>query len=162
MNNNLIESPSISYLQKLSINFQLFTHTQPIHSLEDAAQQRSQKPEQVIRSILFRLSNENFFMVLTPGPNQIPWKALRSYWQQSRLTLASREEVIAATGYEPGTVNPFGLDPAIPILIEDCILSLDEISLGSGLRGTAILMTPSELLRALPGAKTTNLDDSTC
>jgi len=157
-----LTSTSITYLQSKAIQFRLFTHTQPIHSLEDAAQQRNQTPQQVIRSILFRLSQDQFFMVLSPGPNQIPWKALREYWQQSRLTLASREEVIEKTGYEPGTVNPFGLDPSIPVLIEQCILSLPEISFGSGIKGTAILINPSNLIKALPNAQIINLDNSLC
>ena len=56
-----------------------FQHAGPVESLEQAAQERSQRPEQVIRSIVFRLSEDTFLMVLMPGPGQVPWKALRRY-----------------------------------------------------------------------------------
>lgn len=153
---------SIRFLEQQKVPFRLFHHQRPVESLEDAAVQRGQSPEQVIRSILFRLSEQRYFMVIIPGPNQIPWKALRDYWQQSRLTLASREEVLQVTGCEPGTVNPFGLDAEIPVLIENCIFSLPEISLGSGERGTAILIHPQDVLRAVPQAIVVTLDDALC
>lgn len=162
MSNQLPLPASIRFLEQQKVPFRLFHHDRPVESLEDAAVQRGQSPEQVIRSILFRLSEQRYFMVLTPGPNQIPWKALRAYWKQSRLTLASHEEVLQVTGCEPGTVNPFGLDAEIPVLIENCIFTLSEISLGSGKRGTAILIQPQDVLRAVPQAVVVTLDDALC
>jgi prolyl-tRNA editing enzyme YbaK/EbsC (Cys-tRNA(Pro) deacylase) len=39
------------------------------------------------------------------------------------------------------------------VLIDRCILDLPEVSLGSGQRGLAILMSPADLLAALPDAQ---------
>jgi len=54
----------------------------PVHTLEQAAIERGQRPEQVVRSILFRLSSDEFFMVLIAGQRQISWKAIRAYLDQ--------------------------------------------------------------------------------
>ncbi len=144
-----ISTPAIQYLRKRGVPFRLFQHANPIHSLEQAAEERSQRPEQVVRSIVFRLAEGEFFMVLMPGRGQVPWKALRRLLGQSRLTMASEEEALAATGYRPGTINPFGLPQPMRVLIDRSMLDLDEVSLGSGQRGVAILIKPQDMISAL-------------
>lgn len=58
-------------LEKLRIPHRVFRHLSQVTSLEQAAQERRQKPEQVIRSILFRLGEDDFIMALVAGPAQI-------------------------------------------------------------------------------------------
>jgi Cys-tRNA(Pro)/Cys-tRNA(Cys) deacylase len=142
-------SPAIQYLETRGTLFRVFQHSGSIHSLEQAAQERNQKPEQVVRSIVFRLGEGEFIMVLMPGPGQVPWKALRRFLGQSRLTMASEEELLQATGYRPGTVTPFGLPEPMRVLIDQKVLDQPEVSLGSGQRGLAIMMKPQDLLSAL-------------
>ena len=144
------ESPPASLaLEKLGIPHRVFRHTGEVTSLEQAAQERGQRPEQVVRSILFRLGEGEFIMALVGGPGQISWKKLRQHLGQSRLTMASEEEVLAVTGYRVGTVSPFGLPRLIKILIDPGVLKEDEISIGSGVRNTGIIINTSDLRRAL-------------
>ena len=145
-----VDSPALQALRAAGAKFHLFVHPGPISSLEQAAQERSQSPDQVIRSILFRLADTEYALALMPGPQQISWKVLRAHFKLRRLTLADEQEVKTITGYEIGTVNPFGLQRPMPILIDSAILTKETISLGSGIRGIAIILTPLELLKALP------------
>lgn len=140
-------------LDALGVPHRVFRHAGPVTSLEQAAEERSQRPEQVVRSIVFRLSKGDYAMVLMAGPDQISWSALRAYLGRSRLTTASREEVLQTTGYQLGAVAPFGLPAPMRILIDDSVLAQEEISLGSGVRGTAVIMNSAELLPALGGAE---------
>lgn len=151
-----VTTPAIQFLRKRNIPHRVFEHAGPIHSLEQAAAERSQQPEQVVRSIVFRLGEGEFVMVLMAGPGQIPWKALRRYLGQSRLTMASDDELRAATGYQPGTVTPFGLPQPMRVLIDQSVLNQTEISLGSGQRGLAIIMQSGDLVRALETAEIVN------
>lgn len=144
-------------LNKLGIEHTVFHHSGQVNSLEQAAQERNQRSEQVVRSILFRLSENEYLMVLVAGPKQISWKALRKHVGQSRLTMASEDEVFAITGYRIGTVSPFGLPRPLRILIDESVLTEDEISLGSGMRNTGIIMKSAELRRALSDAETVSL-----
>jgi len=141
--------PAVQYLESRGVPFRLFQHAGPVHSLEQAAQERDQQPEQVVRSIVFRVAEGDYVMVLMPGPGQVPWKALRRFLGHSRLTMASEEELFQATGYRPGTVTPFGLPGPMRVLIDQGILDQSEVSLGSGQHGLAILMKPQDLLAAL-------------
>lgn len=136
-------------LAAMSIPFREFQHPGPVSSLEQAAVERNQRPEQVVRSILFRLAEDEYLMVLAAGPAQIDWRALRSEVGQSRLTTASAEEVVAVTGYEIGAVAPFGLPRPIPVMIDQGVLREDEVSIGSGIRGTAVILSSKNLQGAL-------------
>ena len=148
--------PVAQALTKLNIPFRLFTHSGPVNSLEQAAAERGQQPDQVVRSLLFRLAEGEYAMVLMAGPAQVSWRALRQHVGQSRLTTASEEEVLSVTGYPIGAVAPFGLRQPVRVLIDHALLDQDEISLGSGIRGTAVILRTADLLKALPDAQVGN------
>lgn len=137
------------HLQQLGVPYRTFTHPGPIRSLEQAAEERGQRPQQVVRSLLFRLSEDDFVMALVAGPAQIDWRALRRYLGESRLTTASQEEVLAQTGYEPGAVSPFGLPAPLRLLVDESILAEEELSIGSGVRGTTVILRRDDMLAAL-------------
>ncbi len=141
--------PVAAALDRLNIPYRLFVHPGPVHSLEQAARERNQSPDQVVRSIVFRVAQDEYVMVLVAGDRQVAWLRLRRHLGQSRLTMASEDEVLKATGYERGAVSPFGLPRPIRILVDDNVFAHDEISLGSGVRGTTIILLSSDLKRAL-------------
>ncbi len=146
----MTESPPVSLeLEKLNIPHRVFTHPGKVNSLEQAARERGQRPEQIVRSILFRISDDEYVMALVAGPAQISWKALRSYLGQSRLTMASKEEVLDVTGYPIGAVGPFGTARKLRVLVDPSVFVEEEISLGSGVRGTTIILKSANLKRAL-------------
>jgi prolyl-tRNA editing enzyme YbaK/EbsC (Cys-tRNA(Pro) deacylase) len=63
--------------------------------------------------------------------------------------MATEAEVKAATGYERGAVAPFGLPQPMRILVDASVFVHAEISLGSGVRGTTVIMQSADLRRAL-------------
>ena len=150
MPNTTSDSPPASLaLNKLNIPHRVFTHPDPVHSLEQAAAERNQDPGQVVRSILFRLSEGEYAMVLIAGPSQINWKSLRRHFNRSRLTMAKPEEVLDITGYQVGSVSPFCLPNPVPILVDESVLAQQSVSIGSGVRATTIFIQTKDLLRAL-------------
>ena len=88
-------------------------------------------------------------MVLIAGPAQISWPRLRAYLGQSRLTMASEAEVLEVTGYRVGAVSPFGLPEPIRILADENVFVPEELSIGSGVRGTAIILKSNDLRSTL-------------
>lgn len=154
MNN---QPPVSIALEKLAVPHRVFRHANPVTSLEQAASERGQRPGQVIRSILFRVGEGDFIMALVAGPARISWKVLRKHLGQSRLTMATEEEVLAATGYRVGTVGPFGLPRPLKVLIDAGVLKEEEVSIGSGMRGTAVILKSADLHRALGNSEVVSL-----
>jgi Cys-tRNA(Pro)/Cys-tRNA(Cys) deacylase len=149
----LITSPAIQYLEQKAIAFRIFTHTHLPASLKEAACERDQKTEQVIRSILFRIKPGQFVMVLMAGPGQISWKQVRAHLGVSRLSMATKGEVKEITGYEIGTVNPFGLPPSIRLLVDKSVFKPKEISIGCGVLGSALILKTGDLQRVLASSE---------
>jgi Cys-tRNA(Pro) deacylase len=149
----MASTPASLSLDSLGIPYTFFEHSGPVESLEQAAAERGQRPEQVVRSILFRLGEGQFCLVLAAGPRQVSWPALRRHLGQRRLTMATPEEVLQVTGYKIGAVSPFGLLQRVQVLVDRSVLDEAGVSLGSGRRGLALVMQSADLLRALPGAE---------
>ncbi len=145
----IFSSAVTRFLDGRGIPYRIFQHTGPVNSLEQAAQERNQRPEQIIRSILFRLSKGGFVMVLVAGEKQVSWHALRHHLGTSRISMATEQEVLEVTGYQLGAVSPFGIPQPLPILVDRGALDSEEISIGSGVRYTAVIMKREDFFRAL-------------
>lgn len=152
--------PASIALDQLNIPHQIFRHERPVTSFEQAASDRNQRPEQIVRSILFQIRPGEFLMVLMAGPAQIDWRTLRQLVKRSRVRMATEEEVLEVTGYRVGTVSPFGLKNPIKILIDETVLKEEEVSLGSGVRSVAIIMKSADIQRALGNLEIVSLGES--
>jgi len=148
-----IKPPASLALDSMGIEHRLFLHERPVTSFEQAASDRNQRPEQIVRSILFQVRPEEFVMVLMAGRDQIDWKKLRQILKRSRVRMATEEEVLEVTGYKVGTVSPFGLKNQARVMIDGSVLKEEEISIGSGLRNVAIIMKSAALSHALSDAE---------
>jgi Cys-tRNA(Pro) deacylase len=149
------DTPPVSRaLAELNIPHRVFRHPGRVASLEQAAEERGQRPEQVIRSLVFRVATDEYVMVLAAGSQQVSWRSLRRYLGQSRLTTATEEEVMQVTGYERGAVGPFGLPAPMRILADKKVFAPDEVSIGSGVRSTTVILKTADLRRALPNMET--------
>jgi len=155
------EVPPVSLaLEALGVPHKIFRHENPVNSFEQAASDRGQRPEQVVRSILFRIAEDEFIMVLVAGPAQVSWKILRKHLGRSRISMATEDEVLAVTGYRIGTVGPFGLPNPLKVLIDTSVMRVEEISIGSGMRNTAVILKSADLHHALKNAEVVALTEN--
>ncbi|HUE99509.1 MAG TPA: YbaK/EbsC family protein [Anaerolineales bacterium] len=152
--------PASIALEKLNVPHQVFQHEKPVLSFEQAAADRNQRPEQIVRSILFQIRPEEFVMVLVAGREQVDWKKLRQLVGRSRIRMATEDEVQEVTGYRIGTVSPFGLKNRVRVLIDTTVLQEDEISIGSGVRNMALIMKSVDLREALRESEIVSLIES--
>jgi Cys-tRNA(Pro) deacylase len=153
-----MEKPPASIaLDQLGIPHRIFRHETLVDSFEQAASDRNQRPEQVVRSILFQVRPDEFVMVLMAGREQVDWRSLRRLVGRSRMRMATEDEVLEVTGYRVGTVSPFGLKNQVRVLIDSSVLKEEEISIGSGIRNTAIILKSADLRQALGKAEIISL-----
>ena len=155
-----METPPVSIaLEQLGVPHTVFRHENPVHSFEQAASDRGQRASQVVRSILFRIAEDEFIMALVAGPAQVSWKILRKHLGKSRVSMATEDEVLAVTGYRIGTVGPFGLLNQVKVLIDSSVMLEEEISIGSGMRNTAVILKTAELHHALKDSEIVSLTE---
>lgn len=78
--------------------------------------------------------------------------AVRTLMGVSRLSFASAEETMALTGMLIGGVTVFALPEGLPIYVDDTLMALDWLILGSGSRSSKIRISP-EVFRRLPNTR---------
>lgn len=152
--------PASLVLEQLNIPHRVFVHEKPVMSFEQAASDRDQRPEQIVRSILFQIRPEEFLMVLMAGRDQVDWRKLRQWVKRSRVRMATEEEVLDVTGYRIGTVSPFGLKNPVKVLIDESVLREEDVSIGSGVRNMAIIIKTADLRQALAEAEIVSLGEN--
>ncbi|SFQ41541.1 Cys-tRNA(Pro) deacylase, prolyl-tRNA editing enzyme YbaK/EbsC [Amycolatopsis arida] len=69
-----------------------------------------------------------------------------------KASFAPMAEAVELTGMEYGGITPIGLPAGWPILLDAAVAAEPELIVGSGIRGSKLLVTGS-LLAALPGAQ---------
>ena len=87
--------------------------------------------------------------VLVPGGRRIDWPKLRIHLGTRRLSLPDAEEALRATGYERGTITPFGASHAWPVIADATMGDGDDmIAIGGGGHGVNLHLHATDLLAA--------------
>jgi Cys-tRNA(Pro) deacylase len=133
-------------LDARDIDYKLHVHDTPLRSLKQAAEERGLTHQQIVRSLLFRLEDHSYVMVLVAGPGQVSWSQLRRYLGVRRLTTAEDNEVLEVTGYPPGAVSPVGLKQPVRILADERIKDQEVISIGAGMHNAGVILKAKDLL----------------
>jgi len=119
----------------------------PVRSLEEAAEARGLDPAAVIKTIVVRLSDEDYRFVLVPGDREISWPRLRAHLGVNRLSMPPAEVALAVTGYASGTITPLGSTTPWPVIADGSLTG--TVSIGGGAHGVALTVDADELVRAL-------------
>lgn len=77
---------------------------------------------------------------------------VRSLMGVSKVSFASADETMALTGMLIGGVTVFALPDGLPIYVDDKLVALDWVILGSGSRVSKIRISP-EVFQRVPGAR---------
>ncbi len=141
------EERAISALEAAGVPFRLVRHGR-VSSLLEAAEARGVEPRDVVKTLVVRRGDDDFLLVLVPGDRTIAWPRLRDLLGVSRMSMPDAATALAATGYERGTITPFGSRPTWPV-VADHRLAGREISLGAGAHGVAAVVDADTALQAL-------------
>jgi len=117
-------------------------------SAEESAQLQGVELYQLLRTIVVRRGEKDYVFVLVPGGRRFDWPKLRAHLGVNRLSLPDADEAKAVTGYERGTITPFGSTNAWPVIADASIEALDKVAIGGGRRGVNIHLKPADLVVA--------------
>ena len=129
----------------------------PVRSLAEAATARGVEPADVVKTLVVRRADDDYLFVLVPGDRTIAWPKLRELLGVSRLSMPDAATALAATGYERGTITPFGSTTAWPVVADERLLG-HEVSLGGGAHGVAVAVAADAMVSAL-GATVADITD---
>jgi Cys-tRNA(Pro)/Cys-tRNA(Cys) deacylase len=142
-----IANPALAAAEASGLPYRVVRHG-PVRSLAEAAAVRGVTPADVVKTLVVRRADDDFVFVLVPGDRTISWPKLRKLLGVSRLSMPSAEVARQATGYERGTITPFGATTAWPVIADERVRGR-EITLGAGEHGVALAVDADPALRVL-------------
>ena len=150
------EQRALAALDSTGLAYRVIRHG-PVRSLTEAAAARGVQPVDVVKTLVVRRADDDYLFVLVPGDRTIAWPKLRDLLGVTRLSMPDAATALAATGYERGTITPFGSTTEWPVVADER-LGGREITLGAGGHGVAVAVDADAALAAL-GATVADVTD---
>lgn len=116
-------------------------------SLDEAAELLGIHPDDIVKTLVVKRSDDTFLFALVPGDRVISWPKLRAVVGVNKLRLPEPELALAATGYERGTIVPIGSSTDWPIYADESIVGR-RIAMGAGAHGYSLFVEADDLIRA--------------
>jgi Cys-tRNA(Pro) deacylase len=142
------DTPALRALATLGIPHEV-VRSRRANSIEEAAELRGIPVAALLKTLVVRRSEDDYLFVLVPGDRSIDWAKLRTHLGVRRMTLPDAAEAFAATGYERGTITPFGASRRWPVIADASIKLEAPISLGGGAHGVSVRLSAHEMVAAL-------------
>ena len=138
----LLDSIGISYeLRNYEVNEEDL-------SAESVASKIGMPPEQVFKTLVARGDRNGVCFALIPGDQQLDLKALAKLTGDRKIETVPLKEVQPLTGYIRGGVTALGAKKTYSVFADETLELFDVISVSAGLRGTQLILAPSDYIRA--------------
>ncbi len=105
-------------------------------------------PEQVFRTLLTTGGPNQYFFAVIPGDAELDFKKLARAAGVRKAEMVPLKDVQPITGYIRGGVTVFGAKKAYPAFLDETAILFDKISVSAGARGTQIILSPDDYIRA--------------
>jgi Cys-tRNA(Pro)/Cys-tRNA(Cys) deacylase len=140
---------AIEAVTAIGIEFDVVRHG-PVNSVAEAATAQGVEVRDLVKTLVVRRAEDDYLFVLVPGDRAISWPKLRALLGVSRLSMPDAATAKEATGYERGTITPFGSRRPWPVVADETTRGR-TVSLGAGERGVGLRVAADAAVEALGG-----------
>ncbi|NPC97447.1 aminoacyl-tRNA deacylase [Nocardioides sp. zg-DK7169] len=141
------DTPALRALTAAGIAHTVTRHG-PVGSLAEAAERRGVEPGAIVKTMVVRRGAGDHLFVLVPGDRAISWPKLRALLGVKRMSMPDAETAREVSGYERGTITPFGAATTLPVVADERIVGR-TISLGGGAHGVAATLAADDVIAHL-------------
>ncbi|KQV64319.1 hypothetical protein ASC64_16280 [Nocardioides sp. Root122] len=141
------ETPATRALAASGIAHTVTRHGR-VGSLAEAAAVRGVDPSAVVKTMVVRRGEGDHLLVLVPGDRQISWPKLRALLGVNRISMPDADAAREVTGYERGTITPFGAQGDLPVVADERLVGR-TISIGAGGHGVAATLAADDAIAHL-------------
>jgi len=138
------------FLENLGIAFKLIEYEVDPDDLSASgvAKKIGMAAEQVFKTLLITAGPDGYLFAVIPGDAELDFKKLARAAEVRKAEMVPLKEVQPLTGYVRGGVTIFGARKAFPVYVDETVILFDTISVSAGTRGTQVILTPDDYLRA--------------
>jgi prolyl-tRNA editing enzyme YbaK/EbsC (Cys-tRNA(Pro) deacylase) len=113
---------------------------------EDAARAAGCSLAQIVKSLVF-LCDGRPVLVMVPGDRRADSAKIAASASCRKAKVAGPDDVIKATGFEPGAVAPFPLPAVQTVLVDQSLLAHEVVWVGAGSSRHMAALAPADLVR---------------
>jgi Cys-tRNA(Pro)/Cys-tRNA(Cys) deacylase len=137
-------------LESLGIPFELREYEVDPEDLSaiTVAKKIGMPAEQVFKTLLVTGGPNIYRFAVIPGDAELDFKKLARAAGLRKAEMAPLKDVQPLTGYIRGGVTLFGSRKPFPVYIDETAILFDKISVSAGARGTQLILSPEDYLRA--------------
>lgn len=150
------EARSLAALDATGIAYRVVRHGR-VRNLAEAADARGVAVPDVVKTIVVRRAEDDYLLVLVPGDRTIAWPKMRTLLGVSRISMPDADVAKEVTGFERGTITPFGTLTVLPVIADERLLG-HEVALGAGGHGVAVVLSADDVITAT-GAQVADVTD---
>jgi Cys-tRNA(Pro)/Cys-tRNA(Cys) deacylase len=138
------------FLESLGIPFKLLEYEVDPEDLSatTVAKKIGMPAEQVFKTLLTTGGPGVHVFAVIPGNAELDFKKLARAAGLCKAEMVSLKDVQPLTGYIRGGVTVFGARKPFPVFVDESVILFDKISVSAGTRGTQLVLTPDDYLRA--------------
>ena len=138
------------FLESLCIAFELREYEVDPDDLSaiTVAKKIDMPPEQVFKTLLTIGGSETYLFAVIPGDAELDFKKLARAAGLRKAEMVLLKDVQPLTGYIRGGVTVFGAKKAYPVFVDETAILFDRMSVSAGTRGTQLILSPDDYLRA--------------
>ena len=142
-------------LRTAAVEARIEEFTEGTPTARDAAKAIGCDLSQIVKSLVL-VCDGAFVLALVPGDQRADEAAVGAAVSAQLVRVARPDEVVHATGFEPGAVAPFPQRAVTQSLMDRSFFVRDVVWIGAGSPAHMASIAPSELLR-LSGARAVDL-----
>ena len=120
-------------------------------SAETVAAKVGMPPEQVFKTLVARGDRTGVLMAVVPGNGELDLKALARLSGDRKVDTVPLKELQPLTGYIRGGVTAIGGKKDYPVFVDETLELFDVIAVSAGVRGTQLVLAPTDYLRVTKG-----------
>jgi prolyl-tRNA editing enzyme YbaK/EbsC (Cys-tRNA(Pro) deacylase) len=133
-------------LRERGIDARLEEFADGTHTAREAARAVGCEPAQIVKSLVF-VCDGLPVLALLPGDRRADPGKVAAAAEARYARAASAEEVVAATGFEPGAVAPFPAARVRRVLVDRQLLRHDLVWAGAGSPNHVVGLAPRDIAR---------------
>ncbi len=147
------------FIDTTHINATILPLKEKTPTVRDAARALGVQTDQIIKSLVFMVSKEPL-LVINNGLNRVDRKKLAIYLGvgKSRVKFASPEQVLDKTGFQVGSMPPFGHRYPLRTLVDEIVIAQKVVFGGGGKINAMMQLETAELLK-VTGADVMDLSE---
>jgi len=137
----------LSLFKENNIDYQLCEH-EPVYTSQEAAAVRSVELKTGCKSMVLKTKEGKFVLANVAADKKIDMKKLEEI-VGTKLSFASKEEVLQATNCEAGSVPPFGRLFGLPTFLDESVLENDFVNFNIGMLTKSVKIKKQDLLKIM-------------